>query len=293
MKRRLKAVSAEIKKRQKELGFLTKSVRKEERDVNKLEQMSVKALFAKFRGNSKERIDFERQEYLMTVLKYNECLDILEALQFETAILEEKVAEIPALVKSYEELFRQKVSVIKQLDKAIEFQLNGLDRNESTQRRKLVDVEEAIEACKSASHSINLLLKYLEKAKDWSDTSMHGSGRYSSYAKKSYVNKARTAASRARVALDKFEKEAKDVFAQLPTADKFDIRSYDKFLETFYSNLIKDWAVQQSRSRISHQITGTSDKLTRMHSLLQSEQKEVQKQIRGIVRQRQKIVAAW
>ncbi len=70
---------------------------------------------------------------------------------------------------------------------------------------------------------------------------MRGTGRNSSYAKKSYIDGAIKDVSEINFYLGKLDKELSDIYSQYTF---FSIYKYQDFVNSFYDQLITDWVVQ-------------------------------------------------
>ena len=83
VKNHLDHVIRQIREEERTLKELGEVLKKEHRDVKKLEKLSVKGIFHEFLGDKKKQLEIERQEYLDAVMRYNECVKFLELLEFE------------------------------------------------------------------------------------------------------------------------------------------------------------------------------------------------------------------
>ena len=290
MKTHLKRIRSELTYRRRQLATLTSSLRKEKRDVNKLEHLTVRTLFKSILGNLEEQLQIERQEYLTAVLKYNECVDIVDALEYELRIINEKLEELPVLQKQWEKLLTQKLTILKRTDSATAARLKALDVSEHSLNITRIEIDEAINAGVVAKRYLRSLVIQLKKVKDWGSREMYGQGRYSSYAKKSYIDKARKTSLNVKMALDKFELEVQDVFRRQRFQDKFDIGRFEGFLDKFYDNLITDWVVQKSTSHVLSNVESISDKVLRILSMLKIEHTKVKREISALEKRRKKII---
>lgn len=290
MKSHLSRITADIASRKQMLKELEGVMRKEERDVNNLESVSVRALFANILGNLREQLEIERQEYLMVALKYNECLDMLHILEYEAAVLRPKLDELPSLQDALKDLLQKKSQILKWSGKETGTVLKKLDAQEQEVNIRRIEVDEAILAGQTAQRLLRALMLQLKKVKAWGASEMHGQGRYSAYAKKSFIDKARKTALNAKVALDKLEAEVKDVFRQQYQSTSFDIGRFERFLETFYDHLITDWIVLKSASQVLHHIGGVADKVSRILAMLEAEKLKVKREHRLIERSRKKLL---
>lgn len=66
-------------------------VDKEFSDVQKLEKTATSFLYKKFLGDIDQKLDEEREEYLIAILKYDDLANKIKLLEFEKEILEKKI----------------------------------------------------------------------------------------------------------------------------------------------------------------------------------------------------------
>ena len=290
MKTHLKRLNTELADRRRQIRYLTSTVRKEAQDVNKLQGLSVRAMFQKALGSLRDQLEIERQEYLLAALRYNDCIDLIEVLEYEVALVEGKLAELPPLQERFGHLLKKKLEILRRPENKASSQLRALDAQEHSLHIKRVEYDEAIIAGDLTTRRLKTMHNLLQKVKNWGNYELQGSGRYSSYAKKSYIDKARRTALDVKVALDKFETEVQDVLKQEKIRDRFDIGRFEKFLETFYDNLITDWIVQKGTSNQLYMIRTVADKVSRIMATLKAEHRKIKSELRAIERMQKKIV---
>ena len=80
-----------IEEERKACAVLLDLLNKEYEDIEALEKANVSRLFALVLKNQEEQMEIERQEYLHAAIKYREACKMLELLEFEQKVLEEKL----------------------------------------------------------------------------------------------------------------------------------------------------------------------------------------------------------
>ncbi|HSH20978.1 MAG TPA: hypothetical protein VLA03_11020, partial [Draconibacterium sp.] len=106
------------------LAGLTNQLKKELKDVQQLEDGGIAALFYSILGNKVEKLDQERQEYLAAKLKYENCKNELEHLEFEIERLKSKIVELGEAEIKYKKLLEKKSALLKinQDDKFVKYE---------------------------------------------------------------------------------------------------------------------------------------------------------------------------
>ncbi len=243
---------------------------KEKKDLEELEKKNLRSLFSQYLGTDEEKIEKERQEYLQAALRYNAIIDEIGLLEYEEKLINKKILENPKDVsKELKRMLRLKEKELKYDVKTrkaiIEFdtRINRVDR-------KIKDINEALmegNELKAKLQSINIKLKNVKK---WGATKMHGRGRYSSYNKKTYIDKANSEVVLADILIKQFEKEIHDIFPDVEhdiTTDNF-----RDFLSIFYDNLITDWVILRKLDTAIHTMEDNLNRIRRIEMNLTHEE---------------------
>lgn len=222
-------------------------VEAEYRDVERLESLSVQALFGKVLGDKADRLEKERQEYLEAVLALKQSYKALELLQFEEQVLQEKTIAIPqkqALIKSL--LKEQDHNLLDDPQK-----MGWLRLFEAMERasKMAVDVQEAKEIGQSCQERAIFIIQLLQEAADlreWEKSRWDPD-----YAvEKTKVDQALDEFYRLYQELQTFELEVEDLQlnARLPTVSTIGL--FEDSVSIYHNNLINDWVVKNRISSI-------------------------------------------
>lgn len=271
---RLQIIAHELDLLRKDLLKSNKKMKKEKRDVDELEKKNMKSLFTEILGDKEEQLERERQEYLQEVLHHNSLIDEIETLKYEEKILKENLSKDRSKI---ERELRNVMSLKeKQLKGSPQFkeQLFKFDAQLHKLHYRLVNIEEAIEQGNFLKVKLKSVFSKLKQVKKWGPYKMHGKGRYSSYNKKTYIDKANREAVIANVFIKKFDKELKDVFPDLDM--NLSMEYFENFLDQFYDNLITDWMIQRKLDNAVHNISTMEDKMERILMTLNKEKKSVE-----------------
>ena len=266
----IKKVNSHLAQIDEQLGDLYNKVKKydqkltnELKDIEKLEENSVKSLFHSVLGNKVQQLEKERQEYLETSLKFKEYSKRLQILEFEREILQKKVKDINNIKSKLQDLKnRRKEEILSSSDSQVKLSLEGILVNfdESTTIKK--ELYEAIVEGENCIKLLNVVISYLKKARDWGKWD-NPNNRRGAYMKNRSIDNAVQNLSKAQVSLDRFSKELSDLGDNYI---RFDLSKsqFGQFTDFFFDNLISDWIVQQKIKSTINSVEAIIDKIQRI-----------------------------
>lgn len=256
---KISKVKEDLRRKQKLEGLLEKSkqelrsqemkqnelyviLQKEEKDVKKLESLSLTGLFYSILGSKEEQMDKERQEYLAAKLKYDECCNTIKDLTEEISGYQKELKKYSDIDIEYQSLMKEKEELILSShdDRAHRF-LEMTERISNLQA-DAKEVKEAIRAGDNAMAALEQVIDSLESASGWGTWDLLGGGFIATAAKHSNIDKAKQYAHHAQRMLSVFNRELSDV--NLSTDIHIEIGSFATFADYFFDGLISDWIVQ-------------------------------------------------
>lgn len=221
---------------------LNRILSKEEKDVKKLESLSITGLFYSVLGSKGEQLDKERQEYLAAKLKYDECCNSIKDIEAEIRMYTEELTKYIGLEEEYAILLKEKQELM-------------LGKNDERSQRlmtnlnKVTDLEwdikeakEAISAGNNLQSALSQLIRSLESAQGWGTWDMLGGGLLATAAKHSKIDEAKEQVYNVQRLIRAFKKELSDV--KMSTDIDINIGSFETFADYFFDGLISDWIVQ-------------------------------------------------
>ena len=150
------------------LKKLEKSKLAEQADVDRLEGHSLAAFFYQVIGKMDEKLDKERQEAYAARVKYDVALHDLSSVDADLEQIQNRLARLSDCERQYQAALSEKIKSIKasahpaaQLVAESESRIAAL----KVQKRELL---EAINAGKTALHTVNEVLETLDNAEGWS-----------------------------------------------------------------------------------------------------------------------------
>lgn len=238
----------------------------EKREMESMEGKNIKTLFTEILGNKEEQLESERQEYLQEVLHHNGLVDEIEILEYEEKVLKEKcIDNLPQVKKDVQHLLNYKERLLRE-DQKYKPELRTFDNKLIRINGKIRDVVEAINEGKNLEQKLHSIIHNLKQVKKWGPYRMHGKGRYSSYNKKTYIDKANREAIVINVQIKKFDKELKDIYPDMNI--NMSMENYKNFVDHFYNNLITDWMIQKKLTSALNSISNMMNQLTRILLML-------------------------
>lgn len=238
-------------------------LKKEEKDVTKLEGMSFSSIFLTMAGKKEDKLDKEREEFLAAKLRYEECLDSIRELEEKIKQLNREIEDYGNIEEKYKSLIKEKERLLVQEDSQ-----EGQNLKESLDRVNqlklgIKEVKEAIDAGESANVALNKMRKHLDSAKGWGIWDIMGGGLISNMAKHSAIDDANKAAHDFQYLLKSFEKELSDVneFAEI----ELNISGFTTFADFFFDGFFVDFFVQ---SKINDSISKVDNAGSKINDII-------------------------
>jgi len=251
----LRAQKYLIKVRQK-IVKETENIQREEllveaeyRDWQRLESLSMQALFSRVLGNKTERIERERQEYLEAVLTLKQSHKSLELLQFDEKILTDKVQSLPQQQQFIQDLILERENSLEDHQRKPEW-LAFFKAFDDAQKLG-IEIREAKavgKKCQELTQYIIELLQYAAELREWGIKSSLPDY----YQEKTTVDQAMDQFYLLYLELQKFEDEVQDIELDTKISVVAAASKFEQSVEVYHNHLINDWIV---RSRISSVIT--------------------------------------
>lgn len=231
-----------LSQEEERLGLLKKVLQKEEKDVKKLEGMSLRSLFFTILGNKQKRLSKEQEEFVAAKLKYDECRNSVQVLKEQVDSYISQLSEIGDIRYYLEELLKKKEELILSSgDENASRLLENIDKiSQYTVEQN--ELKEAILAGDNAIHALEEAIESLEDAEDMGSLDILGGGLLMTSMKHSSIDEAMDHVAVANRNLNTFSRELKDVNIDLDL--DVNISSFDKFADYFFDGFIADLNVQ-------------------------------------------------
>lgn len=278
----------ELKKKRFNLQVLGDMLKKEERDVTKLEGTGISSMFLDMIGKKEDKLDKEREEYLVARIRYEECLKDIEKLEKEINWCDGELKDYTGVKEEYDRLLREKENLILSGSGEEGRKLRENQERLSELNLQKKEVKEAIDAGERANNALLDMKENLSSAKSWGVWDMMGGGLISNIAKHSAIDKASSSGKNAEYYLKAFKKELSDV--NQFTDFKIDITSFTKFADFFFDGFFVDWFIQSKINNSLYNVNNTYERidsiiseLNRDLSQITQEQKTLELDIKNLL----------
>lgn len=238
----LGGASAELAARRARLEGLEEELAKEQRDVEKLEGLSLTALFHRILSSRTEQLDQERQEYLAVKLRHDECKGTIADLEKRIAHLEENLATLGDPDAEVEALLNRKAANIAGGTGATARELERLTLAIADLREEIREIGEAAQEGESSRQCLHETAASLDEARGWGQWDMLGGGMVTTHFKHDHIDRARESVEEAQHHLAAFERELQDL--AMHTKLDIELERFERFADFFFDGLIFDWVVQ-------------------------------------------------
>lgn len=244
---------------------LEKALKDEDKDVKKLESLSITNIFYSILGSKDQQLDKERQEFLAAKLKYDECCHSVLMLEKDLESYKVSFNNLLDAEAEYEAVLKKKEGFILGLNNENSKKLlEIMDKIPSIEAQKK-ELQEAIAAGDAARNELQFVVDSLESADGWGTWDILGGGLLATAAKHSEIDKAKEYAQNTKIALMKFQNELADV--DLAMDIDINIGSFETFADYFFDGLISDWIVQ---SKISDSLKSVCNVVYNVEDIIKS-----------------------
>lgn len=244
---------------------LEKALKDEDKDVKKLESLSITNIFYSILGSKDQQLDKERQEFLAAKLKYDECCHSVLMLEKDLESYKVSFSNLLDAEAEYEAVLKKKEAFILGLNNENSKKLlEIMDKIPSIEAQKK-ELQEAIAAGDAARNELQFVVDSLESADGWGTWDILGGGLLATAAKHSEIDKAKEYAQNTKIALMKFQNELADV--DLAMDIDINIGSFETFADYFFDGLISDWIVQ---SKISDSLKSVCNVVYNVEDIIKS-----------------------
>ena len=217
------------------LKKLEKSKLAEQADVDRLEGHSLAAFFYQVIGKMDEKLDKERQDAYAARVKYDAALHDLSSVDADLEQIQNRLARLSDCESQYQAALSEKIKSIKVSAHPAAQQIAESESRIAALKVQKRELLEAINAGKTALHTVNEVLETLDNAEGWSTWDVMGGGLMADLAKYEELDDAQKQIEQLQVELRRFKTELADVEI---TADlQVAVDSFLKFADFFFDGL--------------------------------------------------------
>lgn len=287
--KRLPAVYAERRKLEERRDRCAERLAREERDVARLEGLSLGALFHALLGDKVEKLAAERRDVLNAKLQHDQAVEELAHVEEEHRALLRRREELARAPKELEAVQAEIEGRLRSAGGAARDQLEAIAARERTLLARVREIGEAELAAASARRGLEAMVDALGRARGWGTWDMLGGGLLTTAIKHSHIDDARARLPAVQNALEKLKRELADVDPDVALG--IDIRGFMTFADYFFDGLIVDWMVQSRIRESLERVHTTIARVARIESTLGIERARSEKALAALRDERLEIVA--
>lgn len=252
-----------------ELKKLEGIMEKEQLDVEKMSQTSLKTLFYKCLGTHDKQVAKEKEEALAAVLKYEGCKKSVDELTDKLSQLTNSHYEMSKVQDKLDALYEEKRRVMASLNMPEYAKIGQLEKEMSFIRREIKELKEAITPGNMAINTLNEAIELLDSAGDWGTWDLLGGGLVADMMKHDKIDKAKQAILNAQTYVQRLQVELQDVNMSLDGSIK--ITGGAVFADFFFDGLIADWYMQSKISQSRDNVVATCGKIRKIVNTLSTQ----------------------
>lgn len=267
---------------------LEEELRKEERDVERLNSLTLGALFYALIGKKREKLTQEEEEALQARIRYEEARDNVSDLEAELAEIKRNLAEVRYVDSDIDAVMREKKRVIESHLPALAAELQSITDMETEAGADRKELQEAVAAGKAVLSALDRAAERLGSAQNWGTYDMLGGGMIATSVKHRRIDEARSSIHTAQNRLRRFQSELKDV--QKDVRIQIDIGGMLTFADYFFDGFITDWIVQGKIKESLGQVRDKRSKIGRIVSGLETELRRTESELAELARRRTQLI---
>lgn len=243
------------------LSSLTDSLVKEEKDVKRLQGMSLIGLFHELRGQKDKALEKEQREYLAARLKYDEAKTSIDALESQIRKIKKHIETLGDPEADLEQARRAKENMLLSHGGQEAEEISKIQRDMGILISQKKELREAIAAGNRVLSSLELVADSLSSAQSWGMWDLLGGGIISTAVKHSKIDDAQECLNQAQREIYQFKQELADIDIDFD----LEIGGFERFADYFFDGLIVDWMVQ---SKINKSLDRTKEQQLRVKRTL-------------------------
>lgn len=293
LRRQVAELEGEYRQAEQSAKVLKRTLGKEERDVERLEGVSLTGLLASLFGTREEKLDRERQEAAAAQLRYGEAKLRAERLGTELGRIQKELADLGDVETEYQELLGQKERLIRAGSDQGAREIDALAEEEQAARWRLKELADARRAGGYAESALAEVASSLDSAASWGTWDMLGGGLIATAAKHSHIDEAKQRLYAAQEALARFRRELKDLEASLSLPEVDNLDGFTRFADYFFDGLFADIAVQSRINESRHSVDRSLRQVSELLNWIKRQEAQTDLDLKALVRRKQRLVESY
>ena len=250
---------------------------REQRDVDRLERVSLSSVWASLRGSKEDDLDREKAEAAAARFKLQEAERQLDEIRFEIRDRQDRVDADADCETRYETVLLEKEQEYRAKDPALAARLADIEQRELQIVSRHKELQEAINAGDRALFQIDAALEKLSDAESWSALDLFGGGLLTDMMKYSNMDEAQYLMERVQSDLWRYRAELADVAQTV----SFDLQSGSvlRMADYFFDNIFTDWAVRDRIMQTGYELQEVADRVRRIQDGLIRDLKKTEQEL--------------
>ncbi len=286
--KRLVELRAECSKRRERVDVFADRLTREQKDVDRLEEISIQSIWHSLRGDKVEALAEEQHQLVYAKLKRDEAAARLAETEKLRAEMVEAVESLKDAPEDYARLLVEAEQALRAIPGEAGERLKSIADEEQRSKDELREVRQAERAASAAVEALSTVGDQLSAARNWGGIDMMGGGLITTAIKHSHINSARSALARAQTRLRALERELRDV--DRLESFTIDISRFATFADYWFDGLMSDWFVQSRIHEARERAMRTLSDVRRIGVDLRAQERRTRTSLQQLVDERQRIV---
>jgi hypothetical protein len=287
--------SADLQARQDHLGSelaaLQAQYQQEQRDVDRLEHLSLSRVFASLKGSREEALTQEQAEANAVRVRVADAQARLEAVRSELQAAQNRLDQLAPAPHAYAAMLAEKERHLTESDDPRRATLLSLADEQGRLNAELAEMNQAMAAADAARQALSVVDDKLGSASGWNtyDT-FFGGGMLATAMEHSRLDDAAAAAAEAdrRMAVLRTDLTELDQVAQ--TSPMITLSGATRFVDLWFNNIFTDLAVRDRIQQGKQNVAQSLQMISAIEGRLKTQSAEVQSRLSQIDAQRRDLL---
>lgn len=260
----------------------------EQEDVERLNRLSLAAVFYDLLGKKEEQLEKEHREAVAAAAKYQTAKAELENIQKERHQIRAELSILDGCEERYRQACDDRIAVLRSTDSEQGAKIIALEKEEAAVCAQLHELGEAVQAAKTAADVASQVRSELDSAESWGTWDLLGGGIIADMVKHDHLDSAQSAINHLQSCLRNLKTELVDVHIHVDMEVNTD--DFLRFADWFFDGLFADWAMQDRIEEAQNQISAIADQiqtiLNRLYTMeedLKHRRETIQQEIDALV----------
>lgn len=274
LERKQEALCEQRRKLKEELNASTQRWQEEQKDVDKLEGISLAGIFSALSGKKEERLEKERQEAQEALLQKEAADSAFQKLEQEIRKNNAEILCLEGCEVRYQKALEERAAELEAMGR--DTGLLQLQKEIGALEAEDKELQEALDAGRDVRSQVEKAIEALDSAESWGVVDMMGGGMMTTMMKRDRMNQAKNAMTEIEYLLRKFRAELSDIAgADAVGADKFGTEW--SMMDYLFDGFFIDYLVQQEITESLSNMRTLAKETERVCESIQQRREENQK----------------